>query len=94
MQVPIFEAVLVCRDVEIPDTCPHCGVSFLAKEDSNLLEWRLEDSVVATSTDPDADSDDDISETAESVWITGYSCRSCGGDVHPSRIVEAEVSES
>ena len=93
MQVPIFEAILLSRDVEIPDTCPHCGVSFLTKEDNNLLEWRLEDTVVATIADPDADNDNDIDETAESVWITGYSCRSCGGDVHPSRIIEAEALE-
>lgn len=93
MQVSIYEATLVCRDVEIPDTCQKCGASFTDAEANNLLEYRLEDTVVATSANEEADSDDDIEESCEQVFITGYTCRKCKHVVHRSRIVIAEEKD-
>ena len=86
MIVAIYEATLVSREVEIPEQCPKCGISFLDQTENNLLEYRLEDNVVATSAHEDADSDDDINETCEQVFITGYRCRSCNHAIHHSFI--------
>lgn len=90
MEVSIFQAVLLSRTVEIPDKCPKCGVSF-STDERNLLEYRLEDSAVAVSTDPEIDSDDDINHDCESVYVTGYVCLCCKTAVHASNIIEAGV---
>jgi hypothetical protein len=86
MIATICRVELVEEDVEIPDSCPHCGASFITKEDKNLVEWRVEDTAVATTAEEDADVDDDISETGELVFITGYQCRVC-----KNMIVEPDI---
>ena len=98
MLASIYRVELIEEEVEIPDTCPHCGASFLSgsadpdglTEENNLVEWRIEDTAVATTADEEADVDDDIEESGEQVFITGYQCRVCKNAIHESDIAVVE----